>query len=279
MKVSIQGEKGSFHYQVATILFGDNVDVLERASFREIFDDVEDSEAKFGLLAIENSIAGAILPNYDLLRDSGLQISGEYYLPIHHQLMALPGQEVKDISEVWSHPMALKQTQDFLLSHSHIKQVEADDTAGSARDVAESKATGVAAIASAQAAEIYGLEVIAENIETDEHNFTRFLVVEHEDQVRFDYKSDLFKSSLYVETPHESGALLRAMQVFDSFKYSMTMLVSRPIIGRPWEYGFYIDFVHQEQDIATFIGVLGKHAVSIQVLGTYKAHEQNGKVK
>lgn len=280
MKISIQGYKGSFHDVVASKLWPEKT-LLERSSFNEVFADVKDGRADFGVVAIENSIAGAILENYDRLRNSGLTVVAEDYLRIVHNLMALPGQKIEDIREVWSHPMALKQCQEFLSKYPHIKQVEADDTAGVAGRIVREGLTGIAAIASSLAAEIYGAEILAAEIETDPQNYTRFLVITKDFSVtkgaisRHDVPS--YKTSLYIETAHKPGGLLNALQVLSVAGFNMTMLVSRPVIGKAWEYGFYIDFTHAEEDWSSIKSDLALHADFITELGTYPEHRQNGK--
>lgn len=243
MKVSIQGYKGSFHDTVAAELFPQR-ELIERATFRELFDDVKSGNADFGIAAIENSIAGAILENYNLLRNSGVKVVGEYYLRIMHNLMVLPGTKIEDLKEIWSHPMALKQCQTFLQNYPNIKQVETDDTARSAAQVKEQNLKHVGAIAGKLAAEIHGLEILAPGIEDDPQNYTRFLIVQREADVQpLDETTGPFKTSIYIETAHKPGGLLPVLQVLKDFGANMTMLVSRPVVGKAWEYGFYIDFV------------------------------------
>ena len=274
MIVSIQGYKGSFHHQVASEIWGDT-ELCERGAFTEVFADVKEDRAEFGVIAIENSIAGAILENYDRVRDSGLHVVGEYYLRIMHNLIVYPGVKLDEVAEVWSHPMAIKQCKEFLDSQPQISQREVDDTAGVVDEIMQHELKNIAAIAGSRAAEIYSGEIIQAGIETDPHNYTRFLIVSKDKNAKPNYaKNGEFKTSLYIETAHEAGALLRALQVFETFKLSMTMLVSRPIIGRPWQYGFYIDFLHQEPDVKAFLGVLQKHAVEIRNLGTYSAFKR-----
>ncbi|MBL8015406.1 MAG: prephenate dehydratase [Candidatus Doudnabacteria bacterium] len=304
--VSIQGYKGSFHDVVASELFTEK-QLLERSTFKEVFDDVKEGRAEFGVTAIENSIAGAILQNYDLLRDSGLQVVGEYYLRIVHNLMALPGVKIEDIKEVWSHPMALKQCQDFLLKYPHIKQVETDDTARSALQIKElsqktssaapqpqqavnSDPRTVAAIASSLAAETYGMEIIAAGIEDDPQNYTRFLLIQRQnsgsevglksqkidkkledliiklDQTPDDHKC---KVSTYVETAHRPGGLLPVLQAIKDHEANMTMLVSRPVVGKAWEYGFYIDFVIEESKADELLEILTYITDECKLLGKY----------
>jgi prephenate dehydratase len=267
-KISIQGFKGSFHDTVAANVFEDRA-LLERSTFREVFADVVEGRADFGIAAIENSIAGAILENYNLLRDSGLQVIGEYYLRIVHNLMALPGTKLSDVKEVWSHPMALKQCQKFLQENlPGVKQVETDDTARSATQVREGNLEGVAAIASKLAAEIFDLEILAPGIEDDPQNFTRFLIVAKDARTPLQKNQTSLKTSIYVETAHKPGGLLPVLQVLKDMNANMTMLVSRPVVGKAWEYGFYIDFV-SEDGVEHIVEKLNSVCDKVQVLGTY----------
>ncbi len=271
MKVSIQGYKGSFHHQVASELWGDGVQLCERGGFPEVFADVAKDDVDYGIAAIENSIAGAILENYDRVRDSGLNVVGEYYLRIVHNLIVYPGVKIDEIAEVWSHPMAIKQCKEFLDSKPLMSQREVDDTAGVVDEIMQHELKNIAAIAGKQAAEFYGAEIVQPAIETDPNNYTRFLILSNATQVISQYPtSGELKTSLYIETEHQAGALLRVLNVFETFKYSMTMLVSRPIIGKAWHYGFYIDFLHSDSDsLEPFISVLEKHTTEIKKLGTY----------
>lgn len=273
--ISIQGYKGSFHDTVASVLFPERK-VLERSTFREVFSDVKEGNAEFGVVAIENSIAGAILENYDKLRDSGLEVIGEYYLRIVHNLMALPGVKLGDVKEVWSHPMALKQCQDYLQANlPQAKEVETDDTARSAVAIKQLPQDGVqnpkqiAAIASKLAAEIYGMEILAPGIEDDPQNYTRFLIVTKSgNKLPRVQNSKSTKTSIYVETAHKPGGLLPVLQTLKDAGANMTMLVSRPVVGKAWEYGFYIDFVtegNKESLIAKLISATDK----LQILGHY----------
>lgn len=279
MKISIQGYKGSFHDVVAGKVFGaqsprnktnDQIELLERSTFREVFDDVREGRADFAVAAIENSIAGAILQNFDLLRDSGLKVIGEYYLRIVHNLMALPGTKISDLKEVWSHPMALKQCQEFLLQYPNIKQVETDDTARSAAMIKESGQTNVAAIASSLAAEIHGMEILAPGIEDDPQNYTRFLIIAPQDYKQESVSTETIKTSSYIETAHKPGGLLPVLQTLQNFNANMTMLVSRPVIGKAWEYGFYVDFICAKDDLSKLQAEVEKVCDKFTILGSYQ---------
>lgn len=275
MKISIQGFGGSYHHVVANS-FDTSADLVTRASFPEVFSDVNNDIADFGVVAIENSIAGAILENFDRLRDSKCVVIGEKYLKIQHQLIALPGQQLSDIKEVHSHPMALKQVQAFLEANSQIKPVEADDTAGAVAQIMSEGKLGVAGVASKLAAELYAGEILAQNIETDLNNFTRFLLIakpQRAEEVREKLRLTNLESqklSVYIETDHQPGSLLKALHVLESFKANMTMLVSRPVVGQPWQYGFYIDFTDGKLDWIALENVLRLHTSKVQLLGQYQ---------
>lgn len=247
VKVAIQGWPGSNHDIAARTYFRDKEVELEPCmTFYELFKKVSDSPDMFGMVAIENTLVGSILANYTLLKDSGLSVLGEKRLRIRHQLMALSGQRIEDIQEVHSHPMALAQCEDFLRTYPHIKLIESEDTALSAKLIGNNKIKGVAAIASSHAAKIYGLEVLAKDIETNTHNFTRFLVIgrrNKEEAARLLSEARLNKSSLLFSLPHEEGSLSKVLTILTFYNINLTKIQSLPIIGREWEYLFYIDVI------------------------------------
>lgn len=246
--IAIQGIKGSFHDIAAHRYFnGEEVDLVCCDTFEEVFDTVNREPDTIGLAAIENTIAGSLLHNYELLRDSGLTIVGEHKLRISHSLMCLPEDDWKDITEINSHPVALMQCRDFLSNMqngktSKVKIVEVTDTAGAARDISEGRLRGHAAICHKDAAAIYGMKILQEGIETNKHNFTRFLVVaspEQASQLRDLRQVD--KASLVFTLPHEEGSLSAILSVLSFYKLNLTKIQSLPIIGREWQYMFYID--------------------------------------
>lgn len=234
-KIAIQGYEGCFHHIAANQYFGRDIEIIPRDTFREVATTVKSGEADMGLMAIENSIAGSIIPNYSILQDENLQVAGEVYLPIKQNLMVLPGVELKDIEEVQSHSMALLQCIDYLDQFSW-KLVESEDTALSARHIAEKNLRNTAAIASELAAEMYGLKIIAPEINTCKTNYTRFMVLK-----RYDHKMDenANKASLYFTTNHEEGSLLRALSQLENI--NLSKLQSYPIPSEPWHYKFHID--------------------------------------
>ena len=232
-----------------------------------------------GIIAIENTIAGSLLQNHELLRKSELSIIGEYKLRISHVLAALPGETMDDILEVNSHPMALMQCGDFLQAHPKMKVVEKDDTAGSAQEISHRHLSGHAAICGKLAAEIYNMNVLAEGIETNKHNFTRFLVVADPwqvDELNRHRSKDVNKASMVFTLPHTEGSLSQVLSILSFYRINLTKIQSLPIIGREWEYQFYVDVVFDnvlryKQSIAA-ITPLTKE---LKILGEYEDGKSN----
>lgn len=242
-KVAIQGIAGSYHDIAAHNYFeGEEIEIIPCNTFRDVIATIKKDPSVLGLMAIENTIAGSLLQNHELIRESGLNIIGEYKLRISHSLVALPGTTIHDVTEVNSHPIALMQCGDFLDTIPHAKIVEKEDTALSARWIAENKLKGHAAICGKMAAQIYGLEVLAEGIETNKRNFTRFLAIANRwtaDEILRGVDRD--KSSLVFALPHTAGSLSKVLSVLSFYDMNLTKIQSLPIIGREWEYLFYID--------------------------------------
>lgn len=240
-RVAIQGIAGCFHETAARRFFADErVEIVPCDSFEELFARLADDETLMGIAAIENTIAGSLLPNHELLRHSRMRIIGEEKLRISHMLCALPGQRIEEIREVHSHPIALMQCGAFLKQCSGIRIVERDDTAGSAREIAEEGLRGVAAICGEDAAAMYGLEILAHAIETNRHNFTRFLILAHPETTTKPVTA-CNKASLLFTLPHTQGSLSKVLTVLSFYDVNLTKIQSLPIIGREWEYRFYID--------------------------------------
>lgn len=238
LKIAIQGIPGSFHHQVALINFGPEAEILAFNTFEPVAKSVALGEADFGVMAIENSIAGAILPNYDLIDRYELSIRDEFYLPIAHQFMALPGQKIADIREVRSHPMALLQCKTFLAQNPHIQQFDDVDTASVAKRIAEEKLTGTAAIASEIAAEIYGLEILTRDIQTIKDNFTRFIILQKENGISETIPN---KASFKVTIRNQIGGLAKLLTMIAEKGLDLSKIQSIPVIEKPWEYAFFID--------------------------------------
>lgn len=242
-RVTIQGIAGCYHEAAARAYFGEEeIETVACATFAEMFDRMALDRSLLGIIAIENTIAGSLLQNHELLRKSNLNIVGEYKLRISHVLAALPGETLDDIREVNSHPMALMQCGEFLKTHPSMKLVEKDDTAGSAQEIAQHHLTGHAAICGRLAAQIYGLNILAEGIETNKRNFTRFLVVA--DPLYSDWLTAgkrINKASLVFSLPHTQGSLSKVLTILSFYDINLSKIQSMPIIGREWEYRFYID--------------------------------------
>lgn len=242
-RVAIQGMPGSFHDIAAHRFFeGEEVDLRCCDTFEEVFASLKADPTLTALVAIENTIAGSLLHNYELLRESGLTIAGEHKLRIRHSLMCLPQDDWADLREVNSHPVALMQCRDFLAKHPGMKVVEVADTAGAAADISRQALHGHAAICHADAARIYGMKVLQEGIETNKHNYTRFLVLcvpERAALLRDLRRAN--KASVVFSLPHEEGSLSAILSVLSFYKLSLTKIQSLPIIGKEWQYLFYID--------------------------------------
>lgn len=273
-KVAIQGISGAFHEIAARQFFeGEEIDILPCNTFKDLFNALSADESLLGIIAIENTIAGSLLPNHNLLRDSGCLIIGEYKLRIEHNLAVLPGQRIEDIDEVYSHPIALMQCEDFLDQHHHMKAIESEDTALSARDIADNKLTRRAAICSSLAAEKYGLEIIAKGIETNKRNFTRFLIIaEPVLAEKMMHGIQVNQASMVFTLPHEEGSLAKVLSILSFYHLNLTKIQSLPILGREWEYQFYInltfnDYKRYKQALEA-IRPLTNH---FQILGEYKA--------
>ena len=272
-RIAIQGEYGSFHDIAAHLYFAiEQIQLTCCATFEDVFAEVKGDSAAIAMLAIENTIAGSLLHNYDLLRQSGTMVVGEQRLHIQHCICCLPDDDWSTIVEVHSHPVALMQCRSFLSNHPNIKAVEADDTAGSAAYIVDNQCHGCAAICSADAARLYGLRILEDSIEDNKHNFTRFLVACHPQ------KADLLrsltevdKSSIVFSLPHEEGSLSKVLTILSFYDINLTKIQSLPVIGHEWEYLFYVDltfdnFTRYRQAIDAITPLVK----SIKILGVYK---------
>ncbi|MDL2230345.1 prephenate dehydratase [Alistipes sp. OttesenSCG-928-L06] len=267
-RVAIQGGDGSFHQIIAHQTLGQNIEIVPCATFREAAAKAESGEADVAVMAIENSIAGSILPNYKILQRGTLKIVGEAYLHIRQQLMANPGVALEEIREVHSHPMALQQCAEYLDEHPW-RLVETNDTAMSAKHLAETGARNAAAIASTAAAELYGMEIIAPDIHTIKNNYTRFLILAPSDSGIVAHGAD--KASIYFKTNHEQGTLLRVLKAMENSDMNLTKLQSYPIPSEPWHYMFHVDmeFGNVESFIRT-LDAMRAEAREMEVYGIYK---------
>jgi prephenate dehydratase len=265
--VSIQGQPGSFHHIAGRKLFGD-VEYLYRDSFREVFEDYRTNRANFILIAIENSIAGSIIYNYDLISKYRIPIIAEVYEHIAQHLIAFPGVELDSIQEVWSHPMAIEQCREFL-NDLPVKIVEKADTAGSVREIKELGRKDVAVISSGYSAELYGMNILRPGIQTDPNNYTRFLLMS---EVELQHVStDEVKTSLWFGVPNSAGSLLRILEVLDKYNINMTKLESRPRPGTVWAYDFFADVSMdgKSESGGNIISELRNRTEFLEVLGIY----------
>lgn len=266
--IAIQGIIGSYHYQVVQTIFGKDARIIECMSFSDLVKSILKGEADQGVLALENSIAGAILPNYDLIDRNNLRIIGEYYLPIEHQLMTLKGQTIEDIKEVRSHPMALLQCKAFFERYPDIKITEDLDTASVAKWISEEKVSGVAAIAGASAAEYYGLKVIDDQIQTVQNNVTRFCIVEKDKGQ--EVEGPFNKASLKIILTNEKGSLAKILQLMSENGLDLTKIQSLPIIDQPWQYAFFMDVLLESlEDYRNALIQLIERGITVKVLGEY----------
>jgi len=268
MKIAIQGIQGSFHHQVALDYFDAPESVEECMSFENLAESLVKGRSQKAVMAIENSIAGSIIPNYALIDKHGLKITDEHYLNIHQNLMALKGQRLSDISEVHSHPMALLQCMDFLQQFPKIKLIEDKDTAETARRIHQNQIPGIAAIGSKTAAQMYALEILAPEIQTVSNNMTRFVILEKEMPPAAETAN---KASLKFELEHKRGSLAAVLNVMSDFGLDLTKIQSLPKIETPWKYAFFVDVTFENyENYAKSKSVIVLMAEHFKVLGEYK---------
>jgi prephenate dehydratase len=266
VKVAFQGERGAFSEDAAAKLFGKSIDFVPCMQLKQVFELVSQNKVEFGVVPLENSQAGSINETYDLLLVYPLNILSEVILRVNHCLMALPGQKLTDITTIYSHPQALAQCDEFL-SKLTVEIMPSYDTAGSAKMIKEKRLSNCAAIASKRAADIYGLEILAPEIETSVNNYTKFVAISKQKAK----PAEKNKTSLVFATEHKPGSLYRILGIFATRNINLTKLESRPSRTKPWEYVFYADFeghldgeLYQEamrelQRETTFIKILGSY--------------------
>ncbi len=274
-RVTIQGVAGCFHDATAHEYFkGEEIETIPCETFQEMFQVLKSDPTLLGTLAIENTIAGSLLQNHELLRQSDVTIIGEYKKYISQSLAALPGQTIDDITEVTSHPIALMQCDEFLQNHPKMKMVEGYDTAGCAKDIAEAKLLNHAAICGTYAAKLYGLEVLAEDIQTNKRNFTRFLILAnplYADKLKEGKKIN--KASLAFTLPHEHGSLSKVLTIFSFYDLNLTKIQSLPIVGHEWEYRFYINLTFDNyQRYRQSIDAVRPLINDFKILGEYEKY-------
>ncbi|RLD84479.1 MAG: prephenate dehydratase [Bacteroidetes bacterium] len=277
LQVAIQGGVGSFHEISSIFHFGSDIENVAFDNFSKLIDAVETNELHAGLMAIENTVAGSLLPNYTLLKDKNIQIIGEILLRIEQNLMALPNQSIEDIHEVHSHPMALQQCAKFFKQYPHIKLIESDDTANSAKKIAQENLKNVAAIASIRAADLFGLNVLNRSIETNKRNFTRFLILTNNNQLKTEQtiQSNLNKASISFSLPHEQGSLSSILSMFAFYKVNLTKIQSIPLIGKEWEYHFIVDFTFGDRKVfGQSLDAIKPLISELQIYGIYEKAEK-----
>lgn len=274
-KIAIQGVKGCFHEQAARLFYEEHgnivPEIVECSTFEGLYESLEKGQADAAVMAIENTVSGGLLPNFELLRKYDRKIKGEVFLRIQQNLMVLPGQRLEDIKEVRTHYMAINQTREFFKNCPWIRLVESEDTAKSAAEVASEGLMGVGAVASTLAAELYGLDIIAESIETYKQNFTRFLILD--DGIEVD-KAKVNKASMCFTLPHSPGSLAHVLTIMSFYGMNLTRIQSLPIPGQEWQYFFYVDikfddYVRYEQALAAVrplmedMNVLGEYIAAV----------------
>ena len=274
-KIAIQGVKGCFHEQAARLFYEgqgcSSPEIVECAEFDDLYKSLSSGQAQAAVMAIENTVSGGLLPNFELLRKYDRKIKGEVFLRIQQNLMALPGQKIEDIKEVRTHYMAINQTREFFKDYPWIRLVESEDTAKSAADVAQNNLLGVGAVASELAADLYNLEVLAHSIETYKQNFTRFLILD--DGLNVD-KKDVNKASWCFTLNHKPGSLAHVLTILSFYDMNLTRIQSLPIPGQEWQYFFYVDikfedYLRYEQALSAVrplmedLNILGEYIAAI----------------
>lgn len=268
LKIAIQGERGSFHDAAAKIIMGDEeIEIIPCSTFDSTISSVVTGKADYAVMAIENARSGSMLYNYNLIRESGLKILKEIRLRIRQNLMALHGESLATITVVKSHPIALAQCMEYLNTLPGLTLIETEDTAGSARMISEQKLTATAAIASATAASIYGLKILASGIETYKKNYTRFYLMGRKTET--DYSGD--KASICFTTGHKPGSLARVLLILAEMDINLSKIQSVPRLNGDWEYMFYLDLeMNENTNIDSIVTALADHTGNLEILGIYR---------
>ncbi|MEP1096862.1 MAG: prephenate dehydratase [Cyclobacteriaceae bacterium] len=275
LKIAIQGVRGSFHHEASQYVFGNDISLLECTTFSDVTESTVKRDADYGVMAIENSLAGCIIPNYNLLRQSGLEVCGEVGIRVKLNLLALDGESIEGLDEVHSHQMALRQCGSFLNTISDKRIVEAFDTAGSARHILENNLRGVGAIAGNLAASEHGLNVLAAGIEDHKMNYTRFLVLKKEDADPLAGEAN--KMSIYFQTKHSPGSLAQLLSVISGLGINLSKLQSHPVPSKNSLYGFFATLDLEALDQIKHLEILLEAmTIDYQILGVYKKGETHG---
>lgn len=271
-RVAIQGIKASFHEEAAFKFFGRDIETIECNSFKQTCDCLEKNDADFVVMAIENSIAGSLLPNYTLIREYNFAITGEIYLPIQLHLMALPGIKFEDIKVATSHPIAIRQCVDFFEEYPHIQVIESNDTAACAKKIRDEQLTDTVAIANTLAAELYGLNIIERRIESNKKNFTRFLILKKN---KVDNEAEINKASICFQVGNHVGALSKVLNIFADQEVNLTKIQSMPVLGKRNEYYFYVDMEwNKMENYDTAIRKALKYTVNFNIMGEYLKNDK-----
>lgn len=270
-RVAIQGIKASFHEEAAFKFFGDDIETIECTSFKQTFQKLANGEADFVVMAIENSIAGSLLPNYTLLREYNFPVIGEVYLHIQLHLMALPGVTFEDIKTVTSHPIAIRQCGDFLDDFPDLKIIESSDTAACAKKIKEENLTDTVAIANTLAAKLYGLNILERRIESNKKNYTRFLILtDKQSEI-----NDANKASLCFQVSNDVGSLANVLNILAENEINMSKIQSMPVLGKRNEYNFYVDVEWSNSgNYDDAIRRILKHTVNFSIMGEYVKNDK-----
>lgn len=270
-RVAIQGIRASFHEEAAFKFFGTDIDTVECDSFKQTCEVLKDKKADYVVMAIENSIAGSLLPNYTLLREYNFSIVGEVYLAIQLHLLALPGVKFKDVKYVQSHPIAIRQCSDFFDEFPNLQVIESSDTAACAKKIREENLTDTAAIANLLAAKLYDLQVMERRIESNKKNFTRFLILA--DKPIGTTESN--KASLSFQVGNSVGSLAEVLNIFSEYKINLSKIQSMPVLGKRNEYNFYVDIEWKNQsDYDAAIRKVLKYTINFTIMGEYQKNDK-----
>lgn len=272
VRVAIQGIRASFHEEAALKFFGDDIQTVECNSFKETCEAMVAGKADFVVMAIENSIAGSLLPNYTLIREYNFAVTGEVYLPIQLHLMGLPGVKLEDAQFVTSHPIALRQCIDFFDSFPHLKIVESSDTAACAKKIKDDGLTDTLAVANTLAAKLYGLDILERRIESNSKNYTRFLILQNK---KNEDLTTINKSSICFQVGNHVGALSQVLTIFAEQEVNLTKIQSMPVLGKRNEYYFYVDLEwsdNEKYDAAIRRAL--KYTVNFNIMGEYLKNDK-----
>lgn len=271
-RVAIQGIKASFHEEAAFKFFGKDIQTIECNSFKQTCESLKKNEADYVVMAIENSIAGSLLPNYTLIREYSFAVVGEVYLAIQLHLMALPGVRFEDIKYATSHPIAIRQCVDFFDDYPRIQVIEGSDTAACAKRIKEEQLTDTVAIANTLAAELYGLNIIERRIESNKKNYTRFLILKKE---KTEESKEINKASICFQVGNHVGALSKVLNIFAEQQVNLTKIQSMPVLGKRNEYYFYVDI--EWNDMETYDKAVRqalKYTVNFNIMGEYQKNDK-----